>query len=332
MPPSYLEAVKRLSPDAGRIKRVTGIRTLWDMEARLAMLEEWPDVQQVLTLGLPPPEQLAVADLSPEIARDANVGMAEICARWPQRFPAFVAALPMNNAAAALEEMDRAIEGLGARGIQLYTNVNDRPLDDPEFWPVFERITERHHMPVWLHPIRTAQFSDYRAEAASRFEIFQVLGWPYETSVAMARIVFSGLFDRLPGVRVITHHCGGVIPFLGGRADTMWAQLGSRTPDDSYAQVLQKLAKSPLDYFRMFYGDTALGGSASALRCGLDFFGADRVVFGSDCPFDPEGGPMFIREGIRSIEELALPEDVRQKIYAGNARNLLGLRESALSE
>jgi aminocarboxymuconate-semialdehyde decarboxylase len=75
----------------------------------------------------------------------------------------------------------------------------------------------------------------------------------------------------------------------------------------------------------MFYGDTVLGGSASALRCGLDFFGADRVVFASDCPFDPEGGPMYIREGIRSIEDLKLPAAAKRKIYSGNALKLLRL-------
>ena len=83
------------------------------------------------------------------------------------------------------------------------------------------------------------------------------------------------------------------------------------------------MSKKPIEYFRMFYGDTVLGGSASALRCGLDFFGADRVVFASDCPFDPEGGPMFIREGIRSVEDLKLSEADKRKIYFGNAMKLL---------
>jgi len=89
--------------------------------------------------------------------------------------------------------------------------------------------------------------------------------------------------------------------------------------------LLKRMAKKPIEYFRMFYADTVLGGSASALRCGLDFFGADRVVFASDCPFDPEGGPMFIREGIRSIEDLKLPAADKRKIYLENALKLLRL-------
>jgi aminocarboxymuconate-semialdehyde decarboxylase len=116
-----------------------------------------------------------------------------------------------------------------------------------------------------------------------------------------------------------------MIPFFAGRAETLWAQLGSRTTDEDYSGVLKGLSKPLIEYFKMFYGDTVLNGSAAALRCGLDFFGPDHVVFASDCPFDPEGGPMFIREGMRSIDDLDLSEEVRRKIYFDNARRLLNL-------
>jgi aminocarboxymuconate-semialdehyde decarboxylase len=189
---------------------------------------------------------------------------------------------------------------------------------------VFERITRKHKLPVWMHPARPASRADYPGEDKSKYEIWQVLGWPFESSVAMARMVFSGLLDKLPDLRLITHHCGGMIPYFAGRAETLWAQLGSRSDDPAESQVLANLQKAPIEYFKMFYGDTVLGGSASALRCGLDFFGPDKVVFASDCPFDPEEGPMFIREGIRSIEALQLPEGDARKIYFGNAIGLLG--------
>jgi aminocarboxymuconate-semialdehyde decarboxylase len=325
MPVRYLEMMKSHSKDAGIIKRMSGLRMLWDIEARAGMLDAWPDVRQVLTLSLPSPELLGGPELSPELARIANDDMAAMCAKWPQKFPAFVASLPMNNVPAALEEMDRAIGKLGARGVQICTSVNGRPLDEPEFFPVFERATRKHDLPIWMHPARPATRADYVNEQKSKFEIWQVLGWPYETSVAMARIVFSGLFDRLPGMRVITHHCGAMIPYFAGRAETLWAQLGSRTADENYEELLKRMARKPIEYFRMFYADTVLGGSASALRCGLDFFGADKVVFASDCPFDPEGGPMYIREGIRSIEDLKLSAADQRKIYSGNALKLLRL-------
>ena len=324
MPVRYLEMMKQHSKDAGIVKRMTSLRMLWDIEARVAMLDEkFSGVRQVLTLALPPPELLGGPELAPELSRIANDDMAAMVAKWPERFPAFVASLPMSNVPAALEEMDRAIEQLGARGVQICTSVNGRALDEPEFFPVFERVTRKHELPVWMHPVRPATRADYPGEQKSKFEIWQVLGWPYETSVAMARMVFSGLFEKLPDLRLITHHCGAMIPFFAGRAETLWAQLGSRSADENYEVLLKTMKKKPIEYFKMFYADTVLGGSSSALRCGLDFFGADKVVFASDCPFDPEGGPMFIREGIRSIEALGLCDGDKRKIYIGNALKLM---------
>lgn len=324
LPPAYFELVRTRSRDAGLVKRMVGLRMLWDLEARAAMLvERFPEVVQVLTLSVPSPDMLGGPLESPAYARVANDGMAEICRRWPEQFPAFVASLPMNNVPAALQEMDRAINELGARGVQIITSVNGRPLDDPEFFPVFERMAQHHKLPIWMHPFRPATRSDYPEEERSRYEIWQVLGWPFETSVAMSRMVFSGLLEKLPDVRIITHHCGGMLPYFSGRAESLWAQLGSRSADGSEADVLNKLSKPPIEYFKMFYGDTVLGGSRSALRCGLDFFGVDHVVFASDCPFDPEGGPMFIREGIGSIEDMGLSEQDQEKLYLGNALRLM---------
>jgi aminocarboxymuconate-semialdehyde decarboxylase len=325
IPPAYMELLKVHSKDTGIVKRMASIPVLCDLDARVELLGRWPEVRQILTLGLPHPESLGGPEISVPAARAVNDGLAEACKRFPKKFPAFVASLPMNDVPATLQEMDRAIGKLGAKGIQIGTNILGRALDDAEFFPVFERMANHHRLPVWMHPLRQQGFADYRSEQKSRYEIWQVLGWPYETSAAMARIVFSGLFDRLPDLRIITHHCGGMIPYFAGRAETLWAQLGSRTADEDYSQILKRMTKPLMEYFRMFYGDTVLGGSTSALRCGLDFFGADHVVFASDCPFDPEGGAMFIREGIRSVEDLHLAPDIARKIYYANAARLMRL-------
>ncbi len=326
LPPEYFELVKAHSKDAGLVKRMAGLPLLWDLQARAAMLaEKFPDVAQVLTLSAPAPDMLGDPEQAAEFARVANDGMAKICKQWPEQFPVFVASLPMSNVPAALREMDRAIQELGARGVQVITNVNGRPLDDPEFFPVFEAMALKHELPVWMHPFRPGTRADYPGEERSKYEIWQVLGWPFETSVAMSRMVFSGLLEKLPTLRIITHHCGGMLPYFAGRAESLWAQLGSRSADGSEAEVLKRLSKPPIEYFKMFYGDTVLGGSTAALRCGLDFFGIDHVVFASDCPFDPEGGPMFIREGMRSIDELGLSEGDQEKLYLGNALKLMRL-------
>jgi len=145
MPVPYLDMMKQHLKDQGILKRMSNLRMLWDIEARVRMLEEkFPDVRQVLTLSLPSPELVGGPELAPELARIANDGMAGMVAKWPKKFPAFVASLPMNNVPAALEEMDRAITKLGARGVQICSSVNGRPLDEPEFFPVFERAAKKH--------------------------------------------------------------------------------------------------------------------------------------------------------------------------------------------
>ena len=216
-----------------------------------------------------------------------------------------------------------AINTLGARGIQVFTNVNGRPLDEPEFWPIFEAAVKTYDMPIWMHPARGANMPDYASEKKSKFEIWWTFGWPYETSAAMTRMVFSGFFDKLPNLRVITHHMGAMIPFFDGRVGPGLDQFGSRTSDEDYEGLLKSMPKRPIEYFRQFYADTALAGGVSGIRCGLDFFGAQQVVFASDCPFDPEGGPMFIRTIPEAIDSLNLPQDEREGIYFRNALRLL---------
>jgi predicted TIM-barrel fold metal-dependent hydrolase len=141
----------------------------------------------------------------------------------------------------------------------------------------------------------------------------------------MARLVFSQMFDKLPNLKIITHHMGAMAPYLVDRIGYGMDQFGTRTTDEDYEGLLKRMKKRPLDYFKMFYGDTSVNGSASAMRCGLDFFGVDHVLFGTDCPFDPEGGPLFIREIIKSLDRMQLKPNDRRKIYFGNAQNLLRL-------
>src|SRR2546425_11151618 len=128
--------------------------------------------------------------------------------RRPPRSTLFPYTTLFRSVPEALREMDRAIEKLGAKGIQIFTNVNGRPLDEPEFYPIFERMANKHDLPVWVHPTRTAKFADYVSESKSKYEIYWLFGWPYETSVFMARLVFSGMMEKLPGLKIITHHLG----------------------------------------------------------------------------------------------------------------------------
>jgi uncharacterized protein len=325
LPPAYFERMTAISARGGYMqKRIREIPAMVDLDLRFKMMDLFGDYVQVLSLAAPPLEALGAADASPELARLANDGMAEIVSRHPDRFPAFIASMPMNNVDAAVREIDRAVTDLRAAGIQIFTNVNGTALDDPQFAPIFERMAALDR-PIWLHPTRTASFADYATEPKSKFELWWTFGWPYETSVAMARILFAGYFDRWPNLKVITHHMGGMIPYFAGRIGPGLDQLGVRTEDEDLTVHLKRLQKRPYDYFKMFYADTALFGARHAMECGLTFFGVDQVVFASDFPFDPEKGTFNIRETIKDVDHLPISEAERRTIYEGNARRLLKL-------
>ena len=322
-PDAYYRKLLDVAPthkDMG--KRVRGLPLLHDLDGRLRVMDRFGDeYQQILSLPSPPIEALADAALAGDLAKIANDGLADLVRQHPHRFPAFVASLPLNDPAAALAEAGRAMDDLGACGVQLFTNVNGAPLTSPDFLPLFDLMAASDR-PIWLHPARGAEFADYRTEDRSLFEIWWTFGWPYETSVAMARIVFAGLFDRHPHLKIITHHMGGMIPYFEGRVGHGWDQLGTRSSDVDYQALLAGLKRRPIDYFRLFYADTALFGSLGGTACGLGFFGADRVLFASDTPFEPEPG-VYIRETIEVIDRLAIPAEAKTRIYSGNAKQLL---------
>lgn len=318
LPDAFAREMDRVSPGLGNIAaRLRKVAPLHDLPARFrAMDAAGVGYRQVVSLPNPPIEEFASGAVAQELARIANDGMAELCARHPDRFPAFVAAVSLDDVDEALREVERAVTQLGARGVQVFTNVAGRPLDRPEYRPVFAAMAE-HDLPVWLHPARTAAMPDYAAEPRSRFEMWWCFGWPYETSAAMARLVFSGVFDRHPGLKVVTHHCGGMVPFYDGRIGPGMAVLGSRTSDEDYSGILAGLRRPHLDYFRLFYADTAMFGGRSGLLSALDFFGPDHLVFATDAPLGP------IPESVAALDRLALSEAERAAVMGGTAERLL---------
>jgi aminocarboxymuconate-semialdehyde decarboxylase len=328
-PKAYWERMLRVLPDGRDMhKRVRAIPSIVELDARFRIMDEFgDDYRQILTLGSPPIEVFGESKITAELARIANDGMAELVSRYPERFAGFSASLPMNDIEAACTEAARAIDRLGALGVQVFTNINGRPLYSPATLPLFD-LMARYDLPVWMHPARGAEVPDYAGEKKSHYEIWWTLGWPYETSVAMAHMVFGGLFDRHPGFKVITHHMGGMIPYFEGRVGPGWDQLGTRTSDENYGVLLEGMkrqGKRPVDYFRNFYADTALFGAHEATKCGLRFFGVEHTLFASDAPFDPEGGRAYIRDTLEIVERLDLSPEERRAIYGGNLRRLCRL-------
>ena len=309
-------------------KRMQGVPAIFDLDERLRLVDRFRkdnDYRQVISLGMPPLESLGDPALTTELAKIANDGLADLVQKHPDQFCGWLASLPM-NAPDAAKEAERAFAA-GANGLQIHSNINGAPLDEARFFPVFE-VAAKAGRPIMLHPARGSDMPDYKTETKSQFEIWWAFGWPYETSAAMARLVFSGMLDKLPELKVLAHHLGAMVPYFAGRVGPGWDQLGKRTSDEDLGALLGELKRRPLDYFKDFYADTATFGSRPATVCGLDFYGSDRVLFASDCPFDPERGPGYIRDTIAIIESLELSLIDREKICFRNAEALFGMKAS----
>ena len=230
----------------------------------------------------------------------------------------------MNNVQACLDEIDRTVGQLGAKGIQVFTNVAGKPLSAPEFRPIFKKMHELD-LPVWIHPIRGPNFADYATESQSENEIWFSFGWPYETTACATRLIFSGIYDEMPGLKLITHHMGGMIPYFAGKIELGFDQIFFGTSKINPRVEKAGLKKPILDYYKMLYGDTALNGGVAATLCGFSFFGADHSLFATDAPFDAEDGRLLIRSTIAAVNALDIPQAQKDLIFEGNAKRLLKL-------
>jgi uncharacterized protein len=315
IPASVGRALERLGSKFALAKRMSSIPELHDLATRFRAMDTLGNYRQIISLPNPPIEAVTTPTQAPSLARLVNDALAELVSSHPDRFPAFVACLPMHDVDSTLLELGRAVESLGARGIQIFTNVNGHPLDEPQYRPIFQAMAA-YDLPIWLHPARTPSTADYASEPRSRFEMWWCFGWPYETTVAMSRLALSGVFDRYPTLKIITHHFGGMVPYFDKRIENGLAILGSRSGDDDDARALTLLRRPLIEYFHLFYADTALLGDSRGLRCGLDFFGSDHVVFASDAPFGP------IAESYKGVSDLDMDSSQRISIESGNIERL----------
>lgn len=320
MPPKYKEALfKKAPPGFYASQYVEVVPTLFDLDLRFQVMDAFEEYVQILTISSPPIEVAVGGKDTVELAKMANDELASLVYKYPYRFVAAVACLPMNDIDAALEEADRAIGELNMRGVQVYTDINGKPLDSQEFMPLFEKMVS-YNLPVWLHPVRPITVPDYATEETSKYSIWDMLGWPYDTSVAMTRLVMSGILEKFPELKILTHHAGGMIPFFADRIGEGY-DFNEREGYD----YKKGLRKPVLDYYRMFYNDTAIYGNTAGLMCAYAFFGADRLLFGTDLPYDNQIGYRFVRETIRSVEEMDISDHEKTLIFEENAKKIMRL-------
>ncbi len=320
MPANYKKALDNLGRKPALVDMIECIPTLVDLDQRFRIMDRYQDLIQVLTLVGTSPEEMAGPKEAVELAMRANDEMAELVFKYPDRFAAATAVLPMNNIDAAIKEIDRAVNDLKLRGILIRTPINGKPVDLPEFMPIYEKMS-RYHLPIWFHPQRRRDIPEYATETESKYHVWHMWGLPFETTVAMTRLVFSGVLEKYPDLKIITHHCGAMVPFFEGRIRGHYDLCEMRLN----LNFKKGLTKPLIEYFRMFYNDTSVHGSTPALMCGYAFFGADHILFGTDMPMDSQIGARQIRDNIEAVEQMDIPDSDRRKIFEGNARNLLRL-------
>ncbi len=316
---------------------------VWDIDKRLEIMDRYEDYVQMLVPTGPPAETYCSPEDATYLARIFNDAMAELVSKYPDKFIAAVAYLPLSNIDATLREIDRTINELGFKGILLDTPIyrskepvelgydyeTMKPIDLPEFMPIYESMS-RHNLPIWIHPRGLGGVPIYSGEERGKYMLYHLFGWPLESAMAMGRLVCSGILAKYPNLRFIIHHCGsGIVPVLAGRIDAgfdffnyfakgvKWGQPGA---EDPFA------VKRPVDYFRMFYADTVLNGDTHGLMCGHAFFGAEHMVFGTDYPYyDPEMGSQTIGKTIDAVNRMNISDADKQKVFEGNAKRILRL-------
>ncbi len=324
LPPKYCAAVHQAATaPLWMFRRAQTIRVMGDLDARLQMLEEFPGYRQIVSLASPPLEVLA-PEASHELSVVANDEMAAMVSNSRGRVCGFIATLPLNDPTASVEEARRAVQQLGAVGVQVFTSVLGQPLDAKRFEPIF-RVMHQLDRPILLHPTRSRTTPDYPCETASKFDLWWALGWPYETTLAMARLAMTGLFDRFPNLVIVAHHVGGFLPMLAGRFGPGMELLGTRNPPEAQECAGMSLQEPLITACKKFYADTASFGSLEAIECGKAFFGTDRLLFATDMPFDPGQGPDYIRSTLAAIRAMQLTDEQRRAILSQNARQLFHL-------
>lgn len=283
-----------------------------DPEVRLALMEKYSVNMQALTQTAPVLIGFN-AEEAAEICRMSNDDNYTLCKAYPRKF-INMCIFSLLDVKDAVKELDRAVNELDCRGITLASNQNGKGLDFEEFYPFYEKVI-KYDLPIFIHPV---QWDSYPlVDAVKGWRAMLVLGWPFDTTQAVWRLILSGTMDRFPELKVVLHHYGAMLPFFARRVEqNIRISLKDRL----------KPGKDIHQYWQNFYGDTALDGCIPAYPYGYAFFGADRTVYGTDYPFGMEAGEDFYRENLSGITAMNLPETDLQKVLSGNAKKLLKIK------
>jgi aminocarboxymuconate-semialdehyde decarboxylase len=274
-----------------------------DIAYRQSVLDEQGVDTQVVSFTTPG-VHVEKAALAVEWARMVNDAFARVVRDRKGRFTA-LATLPLNDPAASVIELERAMTELGLPGAMVFSNVNHVALADERFAPLWKKADDLNAV-IYIHPTDPAG-----VEAMMDYWLMPLVGFLMDTTLAAARLVFSGVVDRHPRIRWVLTHMGGAVPYLAERFDR-----GYR----AFEECRRNISRPPSEYLREFYYDT-VNFNPSAVRLALDFAGDDRILAGSDYPHQIGSIPLMLK----TIREMELTPKTREKILGRNAATLLKL-------
>jgi aminocarboxymuconate-semialdehyde decarboxylase len=280
----------------------------YDMEARVADMDKYGIDTQIITHTCPGVAEVSVAE-SIEWASRINDILASYCRKYPGRFY-FKATLPFQNIEESLKEMERAYKELGAKGIQIFSNINGKLASSPEFHPIYERAAE-YGLPVEMHPSHKPLTAEVMKAAGLPLQLY---GFTMDTTMAVTSLLYQGVFEKYPGLKV--HHChlGGMAPYMMGRVDNAFRRFAQEWGI--------KLPKPPSEYYKnQVYVDT-LSLHVPAMKCALEFVGIEHLLFGTDYPHRASGTP---EENFDALDKMGLTSKDKGQILEKNAIKLFNL-------
>jgi aminocarboxymuconate-semialdehyde decarboxylase len=272
-----------------------------DIDYRQRVLDEHGVAMQVLTFTTPG-VHVETPKVAVDLARMVNDAFAKIVRERPTRFTA-LATLPLNDPQEATRELHRSMTELGMRGAMVFSNVNHVALSDSRYEPLWRQADDLGAV-IYIHPTDPAGVN-----AMLDYWLMPLVGFLFDTTLAAAGLVFSGVAERYPRIRWVLTHMGGAIPYLSERLDRGWRV---------FADCRRHINRPPSEYLRTFYYDT-VNFNAAALRLALDFAGADRLLAGSDYPHQLGSLPLMFE----TIEKAGLTAEAQEKILGRNALSLL---------
>jgi aminocarboxymuconate-semialdehyde decarboxylase len=279
------------------------VREHRDIDYRAEVLAKAGIDKQILTFTTPG-THIESPERSVELARIVNDSLAKIVDERSDRFAA-LATLPLNDPAASVAELDRAFGELRFKGVMLHSNINGVALSDERFWPLYEKASDLKAV-FYIHPSFPVG-----VEAMTDYWLMPLIGFPFDTTLAAAKLVFSGAVEKFPGIRWVLGHLGGAIPYLAERLDRGYF---------AFKECRENITALPSEYLKKFYYDT-VNFDVKALEFAVSFAGANHLVAGSDYPHQIGS----LEKMKNSIERLSISPQEKAAIFGENAIELLGL-------